>query len=341
MQGLTRWVIVLGAVVLLGFAAAIVLLRQNLTTSMSISDESVVIDIGSGTSLRGVAALLAEQGVLSHPRSFVLYGRFTGRAARIQAGEYEIRAGTTPLELLEQLVSGQVKLHGLTIVEGWTVNELLVVLRLHPAVAQTIESANPVVIAEVLGLDVGHAEGQFFPDTYRFPRGTSDIEILRQAHDLLRERLDEAWKSRQSGLPFDTPYDLLILASIVERETALDEERPLVAGVFVRRLEKRMRLQTDPTVIYGLGQDFDGNLTRQHLKNDTPYNTYTRRGLPPTPIGLPGELSLRAAANPDQGAALYFVATGNDDGSHFFTATLEEHNAAVAKYLARLRERKE
>ena len=154
----------------------------------------------------------------------------------------------------------------------------------------------------------------------------------------MRERLDEAWKSRRSGLPFDTAYDLLILASIVERETALDEERPLVAGVFVRRLEKRMRLQTDPTVIYGLGQDFDGNLTRQHLKNDTPYNTYTRRGLPPTPIGLPGELSLRAAADPDQGAALYFVATGNDDGSHFFTATLEEHNAAVAKYLARLRE---
>ena len=341
MHRLTRWFIVVGAVVLLGFAAAIVLLRLNLSASMSIDDESVVIDIGSGTSLRGVATLLAEQGVLSHPRSFTLYGRFTGRAARIQAGEYEIRQGTTPLEFLELLVSGQVKLHGLTVVEGWTVNDLLAALRRHPAVAQTIESANPVVLAEAVGLDVGHAEGQFFPDTYRFPRGTSDIEILAQAHELMRKRLDEAWKSRRSGLPFDTPYDLLILASIVERETALDEERPLVAGVFVRRLEKRMRLQTDPTVIYGLGQDFDGNLTRQHLKNDTPYNTYTRRGLPPTPIGLPGELSLRAAANPDQGAALYFVATGNDDGSHFFTATLEEHNTVVAKYLARLRERRE
>ena len=341
MQGLRRWAIVLGAVVLLGFAAAIVLLRQNLTASMSIGDEPVVIDIESGTSLRGVAALLAEQGVLSHPRSFALYGRFTGRAVRVQAGEYEIHEGTTPLEFLEQLVSGQVKLHALTIVEGWTVNDLLVALRRNPAVAQTIESANPVVMAEALGLDVDHAEGQFFPDTYKFPKGTSDIEILSQAHDLLLERLDKAWRSRRSGLPFDTPYDLLILASIVERETALDEERPLVAGVFVRRLEKRMRLQTDPTVIYGLGQDFDGNLTRQHQKNDTPYNTYTRRGLPPTPIGLPGELSLRAAANPDQGMALYFVATGNDDGSHFFTATLEEHNAAVVKYLARLRERKE
>ena len=340
MRRLRRWFIVVGAVVLLGFAAAIVLLRQNLTASMSIGGEPVVVDIGAGTSLRGVAALLAQQGVLSYPRSFALYGRFTGRAARIQAGEYEIRGGTTPLEFLDQLVSGQVKLYALTVVEGWNLNDLLAALRRHPAVVQTIESANPVVMAEALGLDVGHAEGQFFPDTYRFPRGTSDVEILSRAHELLRERLGEAWKSRRAGLPFDTANDLLILASIVERETALDEERPLVAGVFVRRLEKRMRLQTDPTVIYGLGQDFDGNLTRRHLKTDTPYNTYTRRGLPPTPIGLPGEQSLRATANPDQGAALYFVATGNDDGSHFFTATLEEHNAAVAKYLARLRERK-
>lgn len=340
MRRLRRWFIVVGAVVLLGFAAAIVLLRQNLTTSMSIGGDPVVVDIGAGTSLRGVAALLAQQGVLSYPRSFALYGRFTGRAARIQAGEYEIRGGTTPLEFLDQLVSGQVKLYALTVVEGWNLNDLLAALRRHPAVVQTIESANPVVMAEALGLDVGHAEGQFFPDTYRFPRGTSDVEILSRAHELLRERLGEAWKSRRAGLPFDTANDLLILASIVERETALDEERPLVAGVFVRRLEKRMRLQTDPTVIYGLGQDFDGNLTRRHLKTDTPYNTYTRRGLPPTPIGLPGEQSLRAAANPHQGAALYFVATGNDDGSHFFTATLEEHNAAVAKYLARLRERK-
>ncbi len=340
MRRLRRWFIILGAVALLGFAAAIVLLRQNLTASMSIGGEPVVVDIGAGTSLRGVAALLAQQGVLRYPRSFALYGRFTGRAARIQAGEYEIRVGTTLLEFLDQLVSGQVKLYALTVVEGWNLNDLLAALRRHPAVVQTIESANPVVMAEALGLDAGHAEGQFFPDTYRFPRGTSDVEILSQAHELLRERLDEAWKSRRAGLPFDTAYDLLILASIVERETALDEERPLVAGVFVRRLEKRMRLQTDPTVIYGLGQDFDGNLTRRHLKTDTPYNTYTRRGLPPTPIGLPGEQSLSAAANPDQGVALYFVATGNDDGSHFFTATLEEHNAAVAKYLARLRERK-
>ena len=341
MRRLMRWPIVLGGVVLLGFTASVVLLRQNLTTSMILGEDPAVSDVASGTSLQGVAALLAEQGVLRHKRSFTLYGRFTGRAARIQAGEYEIQPGTTPLGFLDQLVKGQVKLHALTVIEGWSLNDLLGALRRHPAVAQTIETADPVTLAEMLGLEVEHAEGQFFPDTYRFPRDTSDLEILRQANDLLRKHLDEAWKTRRSGLPVDAAYDLLILASIVERETALDEETPLVAGVFVRRLEKQMRLQADPTVIYGLGQNFNGNLTRQHLETDTPYNTYTRLGLPPTPIGLPGEQSLRAAANPDQGTALYFVATGNDDGSHFFTSTLEEHNVAVAKYLTRLRTRKE
>lgn len=341
MRRLRRWPIVLGGVVLLGFTASVVLLRQNLTTSMILGEDPAVIDVASGTSLQGVAALLAEQGILRHKRSFTLYGRFTGRAARIQAGEYEIQPGTTPLGFLDQLVKGQVKLHALTVIEGWSLNDLLGALRRHPAVAQTIETADPVTLAEMLGLEVEHAEGQFFPDTYRFPRDTSDLEILRQANDLLREHLDEAWKTRRSGLPVDAAYDLLILASIVERETALDEETPLVAGVFVRRLEKQMRLQADPTVIYGLGQNFNGNLTRQHLETDTPYNTYTRLGLPPTPIGLPGEQSLRAAANPDQGTALYFVATGNDDGSHFFTSTLEEHNVAVAKYLTRLRTRKD
>ncbi len=341
MRRLRRWPIVLGGVVLLGFTASVVLLRQNLTTVMILGEDPAVIDVASGTSLQGVAALLAEQGILRHKRSFTLYGRFTGRAARIQAGEYEIQPGTTPLGFLDQLVKGQVKLHALTVIEGWSLNDLLGALRRHPAVAQTIETADPVTLAEMLGLEVEHAEGQFFPDTYRFPRDTSDLEILRQANDLLREHLDEAWKTRRPGLPVDAAYDLLILASIVERETALDEETPLVAGVFVRRLEKQMRLQADPTVIYGLGQNFNGNLTRQHLETDTPYNTYTRLGLPPTPIGLPGEQSLRAAANPDQGTALYFVATGNDDGSHFFTSTLEEHNVAVAKYLTRLRTRKE
>ena len=341
MRRLMHWPIVLGGIVLLGLTASVILLQQNLTASMVLGKEPTVINVARGTSLQGVASLLAEQGILRDKRSFTLYGRFTGRAARIQAGEYEIQPGTTPLEFLDQLVKGQVKLHALTVVEGWSLNDLLGALRRHPAVVQTIETADPVALAEMLGLEVEHAEGQFFPDTYRFPRDTSDLEILRQANDLLREHLDDAWETRRSGLPVDAAYDLLILASIVERETALGEETPLVAGVFVRRLEKQMRLQADPTVIYGLGRNFNGNLTRQHLETDTPYNTYTRLGLPPTPIGLPGEQSLRAAANPDQGNALYFVATGNDDGSHFFTSTLEEHNVAVAKYLTRVRARKE
>lgn len=336
-----RWAIAIVGIVLLGLIASFVSLRQNLTASMLLGEDSTVIDVASGTSLQGVAATLAELGILRHKRSFTLYGRLTGRAVRIQAGEYEIHPGTTPLGFLDQLVKGQVKLHALTVVEGWTLNDLLGALRRHPAVVQTIETIDPVALAETLGLEADHAEGQFFPDTYKFPRDTSDLEILLQANDLLLEHLDDAWKTRRSGLPVDDAYDLLILASIVERETALDEETSLVAGVFIRRLERQMRLQADPTVIYGLGQNFNGNLTRQHLETDTPYNTYTRRGLPPTPIALPGEQSLRAAANPDQGTTLYFVATGNDDGKHFFTSTLEEHNVAVAKYRTRLRARKD
>jgi UPF0755 protein len=300
----------------------------------------MVLEISSGTSLQGVALSLAERGVLAHPRSFSVLGRLTGKAGRIQAGEYEIQAGTTPLELLDQLVEGQVKLHSLTIVEGWTLWELMEALSAHCAVEQTLDSVDQSELAMMLELESDHPEGQFSPDTYRFPRGTTDIAILQQAHSLLRHKLAQAWESRSPNLPYYSPYDLLILASIVERETALDEERPLVAGVFVRRLDRGMRLQTDPTVIYGLGESFDGNLTRKHLNTDTPYNTYTRRGLPPTPIGLPGEPSLLAAANPDQGRAIYFVATGDENGSHFFTETLEEHNSAVAKYLARLREQK-
>ena len=192
-------------------------------------------------------------------------------------------------------------------------------------------------LVTAIELDYAHPEGLFFPDTYRFPRGTTDAELLRRAYDLMQERLAEIWSDRRPELILKDPYEALILASIVERETALASERSEVAGVFVRRLEKGMRLQTDPTVIYGLGPAFTGNLTRKHLESDSPYNTYTRQGLPPTPIALPSEAALRAVVNPAPGDALYFVATGRPDGSHYFTATLSEHNAAVSRYLDYLR----
>jgi len=307
---------------------------------MPVAESGYSLEVERGTSLRLLARRLGAEGIMPFPRAFSAYGRLTGRASRIQAGEYELEPGTTPASLLQQLVQGRVRLHALTVLEGWTVRELMAALAEHPAIEHTLSVETPEELAMALEMDYPHAEGWFFPETYRFPRGTSDVEFLRTANQLMQEKLDEAWSIRAIGTNLQTPYDALILASIVERESALDSERPMIAGVFTRRLQKGMRLQTDPTVIYGLGSAFDGNLTRKHLKTDTPYNTYTRKGLPPTPISLPGEAALLAAVGPADGEALYFVASGLEDGSHVFTATLEEHNAAVSQYLAELRKRK-
>lgn len=314
-------------------------LRDYLVSPLNISQEGYTLVVERGSSLRGVAAQLADDRVLRTPGVFAGYGRVSGLAGRIQAGEFMLQAGDTPAQLLDMLVEGRVKLHSITIVEGWTVAELLAALTAHPAIAQTLELDSPEELSEALGLDFPHPEGLFFPDTYRFPRETTDVELLLQAHELLTARLKAAWAQREPHGVLDEPYDGLILASIIERETALQSERPQVAGVFVRRLERGMRLQTDPTVIYGLGESFDGNLTRRHLQTDSPYNTYMRSGLPPTPIALPGESALQAMAHPESGDALFFVATGRDDGSHVFSATLDEHNAAVSRYLAMLKRR--
>ena len=330
------------ALLILGLAGAAGVWWFNyvIHAAMPVVEEGYTLEVERGTSLRLLAAQLNDAGIMPYPRAFSAYGRLTGQAARIQAGEYELDPGTTPAALLQQLVQGRVRLHALTILEGWTVRELLAAVAQHPAIRQTLKVESPADLATALELEAPHAEGWFFPETYRFPRGTSDAQFLHTAHDLMRRKLAEAWAQRAVGTGLKDPYEALILASIVERESALDSERPMIAGVFIRRLQKGMRLQTDPTVIYGLGATFDGNLTRKHLKTDTPYNTYTRRGLPPTPISLPGEAALLAAVNPDSGETLYFVASGRGDGSHVFTTTLDEHNAAVAEYLAELRRRK-
>jgi len=313
-------------------------LQVYLATPLNLGPEEKTLIVERGDSMRGVARQLAQRGILRAPGVFAGYGRVSGLAGRIQAGEYALQAGDTPRTLLDKLVAGRVRLYSITIVEGWTVAELLETLDEHPAVRHTLSLDSPEELSEVLDLEYPHPEGLFFPDTYYFPLGTPDVELLRQAHELLMARLNEAWSNREPRAVLAEPYDGLILASIVERETALDRERPRIAGVFIRRLERGMRLQTDPTVIYGLGASFDGNLTRRDLKADTPYNTYVHKGLPPTPIALPGESSLQAVAHPEQGDALYFVATGRGDGSHYFTATLAEHNAAVARYLAQLKQ---
>ncbi|MDP6437451.1 MAG: endolytic transglycosylase MltG [Gammaproteobacteria bacterium] len=330
--------IVVAALVVAGVIAGIAA-QYWLHSPIDALGEEQVFEVREGASLRAVANELAERGLVNWPRVFSAWGRVTGQAENIKVGEYLLAAGISPSELLAQLVAGKVKLYPVTIVEGWTSRELFAALAENPAVTNTL--GNPIdtdsgALPDLL--QAGHPEGQYFPDTYMVSRGTRDAVILQQANELMQEKLAAAWEDRADGLPFKDPYELLILASIVERETGVDSERAQVAGVFIRRLKKGMRLQTDPTVIYGLGEAFDGNLTRNHLLTDNPYNTYTRNGLPPTPIALPGESSLQATAHPDDGKALYFVASGDPDGTHVFSATLAEHNAAVAAYIARLRQ---
>lgn len=340
----------LKAVGLAGFAvtaaatvAALLVWRaadRALDTPMTLPDDGRVIEIAPGATLRGVAGELTADGALAHPRWLVLYGRLRGLATEIKAGEYRLEPGTTPRAALERFVSGDTLLHEFTIVEGWTAAQALAVLQRDPAVTATIPGDDPQALLAAIEAEESHPEGLLFPETYHFPRGTRDVDILRRAHALMREKLAAAWAERNPALPLERPYEALILASIVEKETGRADERRAIAGVFVRRLEKNMRLQSDPTVIYGLGDSYDGDIRRRDLATDTPYNTYTRRGLPPTPIALPGEASLRAAVQPAEGEALYFVATGLGDGSHEFTATLAEHEAAVARYLRRLREKR-
>jgi UPF0755 protein len=305
-----------------------------LTSPMDIPAAGARLEIPPGTPLSTVTDDLAQRAILDAPWLLTLYARVLGDATRVHAGEYEIAPETSPQDLLRQLVDGEVILHTLTVVEGWRFDEFLAALRGHPAIVAG--SADTETIMRELGAEGVHPEGQFYPDTYSFPRGTADMDVLRQAHQRMIEILSTVWDQRQT-LALQSAYEALILASIIEKETALSTERPRIAGVFSRRLQRGIRLQTDPTVIYGLGDDFDGNLRRADLDTDTPYNTYTRTGLPPTPIALPGGEALRAAVAPDDSEALYFVATGNSDGSHYFSATLEEHNQAVARYLDRFR----
>ena len=322
-------------VVLAGYGV----LQRWLDTPLAVGAAPLEIEIPRGQPLAVTARQLAERGVLDHPRWLQLYARATGADARIRAGEYAVPAGTTPRSLLALLESGAVIQHAVTIVEGWTFRELRAALEAEPYLDHTLAGQDEAAVMVALGEPGMPAEGLFFPDTYLFGKGTTDLEILRLARNRMRRELEAAWAARAADLPVHSAYEALILASIVEKETALASERPRIAGVFTERLRIGMRLQTDPTVIYGLGTDFDGNLRRADLERDGPYNTYTRAGLPPTPIALPGAEALRAAVNPDERGELYFVATGLADGSHEFSRTLKEHQAAVSRYLVRYRQR--
>lgn len=336
--GIAVGLLLLAASAALGLGAWQV--QRFMDEPVSVAGEGLPFEVPAGSSFAAVAHRLVDLDVIESDYWFRLYARWSGQASAIQAGEYLIEAGATPRSILVQFTSGEVRLYSFTIVEGWNHRDLLAAMHANEAITATMTDEDWPALLTELGAGVLHPEGQFLPETYRFPRATADRDVLKQAYTLMQKVLVEEWQTRDESTPVTSAYDALVLASIVEKETALADERPRIAGVFARRLEKRMRLQTDPTVIYGIGPGFDGNLTRVHLRTDTPYNTYTRHGLPPTPIAMPGRAAIRSALHPAPGNELYFVATGLGDGSHRFSATKAEHDAAVAEYLRRLRQQR-
>jgi len=293
-------------------------------------EQTQAYEIKPGANFVRVVNELKLAGLISQSRYLRWYGRLTGKARQIKAGEYEIPVGLTPRQLLDMMVIGKVRQYALTLVEGWNFRQVMDAVHSHPSLEHTLQGLNDTAIMTQLGYADEHPEGRFLPDTYHFPKGLSDVAFLQRAYDAMAQTLAQEWEERAAGLPLRSPYEALILASIVEKETGLASERQAIAGVFVRRLERGMRLQTDPTVIYGMGERYDGNIRRQDLLEDTPYNTYRRAGLPPTPIAMPGREALHATMHPDESQNIYFVSRG--DGSHHFSATLEEHNNAVIKY---------
>lgn len=295
------------------------------------------LTVPAGATVRGVLTELETRGALHDARAVELALRAGGRSVSVKAGEYLIAPRASAADILEQLTAGRVVLEQLTIVEGWTFMQLRRALENHPKVRATLRGLDDAGVMRALGAPGEHWEGRFNPDTYRFAAGTTDQEILTMAYHAMQKILATEWQQRADGLPLHTPYEALTLASVVEKETGLASERARIAGVFLQRLQRGMRLQSDPTVIYGLGASYDGDIRSRDLANDTPYNTYTRAGLPPTPIALPGRDALHATLQPEITGEIYFVATGAGDGSHHFSRTLEEHNAAVRRYLARLR----
>lgn len=301
-------------------------------------DAPVTAELPPGGNLTLLLRDLDARGILEYPNWLRVYARLTGVADKVRAGEYLVEPGLTPRGLLAMLVAGKVIVYNVTLVEGNTSMQFLARLKTQDRLQDTLSVSDPVELARALGLDPvdwPSAEGAFLPETYRYHRGMSDVDVLRMAHAALEGVLMDEWTNRAADLPYATPYQALVMASLVEKETGLAAERARIAGVFVRRLRLRMLLQTDPTVIYGLGERFDGNLTREHLRTPGEYNTYLNPGLPPSPIANAGRAAIHAALQPESGSELYFVARG--DGSHEFSDTLDQHNRAVRQYQLRRR----
>jgi len=318
---------------MLGLMLAVGILTYQLLSfkhaSVNLQEQHVFL-IKPGSNIKTIAQDLTLQKIIDDPWLFILLAKLKGVETRVRAGEYALMPQQTPDDLLETFTRGSSIQYSFTVIEGWTFRQMLDALAQDPIIEPTIAGKSNEEIMTLIGHPGQHPEGMFFPDTYRFPKGTSDVDFLRRAYQVMQQHLQREWDQRDNDLPLKSAYEALILASIIEKETGAAFERPLIGGVFIQRLRRNMRLQTDPTVIYGLGEDFDGDIRSRDLRNHTPYNTYLNAGLTPTPIALPGLDSIRAALHPAATEALYFVSRG--DGTHHFSETLEEHNDAVRRY---------
>ena len=308
-----------------------VLTQQTMSAANTLSD-SQVIELKPGSTIRSLAAQLEQHDLVKYPKLLILWTRLNGDAKRLQAGEYMVKPGATLSDLINDITTGRVRQYSLKLLEGWTFKQFMQAINSHEAISHSLDNATHKEILERLDIKHDHPEGLFFPETYNIHKNISDLDVLKRAHALMKYNLHGLWEERDDGLPFESPYEALILASIVEKESAVEEERSLIAGVFINRLRKNIRLQTDPTVIYGMGDSYNGDIRFRDLRQDTPYNTYTRKGLPPTPIAMPGLGAIKAVMHPAKTEYLYFVAIDDHSGRHKFSSTLQEHNKAVDLY---------
>lgn len=313
------------------FGAAVVYqFEQFKQQAITLQQQSIVFEIPKGSNIRSIAKRLKQQHLIKDEWLFVILAKLEQVESKIKAGEYKIQTGTTPEQLLRLFVKGKSIQYSQSIIEGRTFKELRQDLSKNNNLKHLTSDKSDAQIMQMIGAAEVHPEGQFLPDTYSFPKGTSDVEFLKRAYQAMQKVLAQEWQKRDKNLPLKSPYEALILASIIEKETGVAQERPLIAAAFISRLRKNMKLQTDPTIIYGMGARYKGNIRLKDLREDTPYNTYVHRGLTPTPIAMPGLLAIQAALHPANSKAIYFVAKG--DGTHYFSETLEQHNKAVRRY---------
>lgn len=308
-----------------------------LKTPVNLPEEGLVLDIKPGMNIDDVVSILRNKNIIRNALYFKWYARFTGDASKLKVGEYNLSPELFPAELLAIITSGRVLQYNFTIIEGWSFSQVRQALEKSPYLNQTLKGMTDAEVMAAIGLEGEPFEGYFLPDTYFFPKNYSDADLLKRSHAAMSKVVDEAWAAKKPNLPIRNKHELLTLASIIEKESGVAKERPEIAGVFVRRLQKGMRLQTDPTVIYGLGDKYRGVIYKSDLQRDTPYNTYTRDGLPPTPIAMPSREAIFAAVDPKEGKTLYFVAVGDGSGEHVFSETLDAHNKAVREFRKRQR----